>query len=165
MKKLLFIPFISSLVLFNSCSLDSDGNYASATTHHYGKVENIVYSDTTNKIYSKYIIDALQKDSIVNVIYEHSVSIDIPDHNVATYLCDAKACEDYANLIKRKNLDLNSIKRAIFSGTYKDDTTFSKIIKGCEKYSDLDLKDFKVCLVLIGQNSISAISKDTLYIK
>lgn len=165
MKKLLFVPMIIALAAFTSCSIDSDGNHAEASLYHAGLVESYEFSDTLNKVYAKYISKALEKDSIVGIPFKHEAKVDVSDYSVAEYYCDKLAYEDYLSLLKRKNITLDDVKRIIFSSSYPNDTTFEKIIKGCQNYSELDLKPFKFTFNLVNLKYNKSIYRDSINVK
>lgn len=165
MKKLLLVPMIIALAIFTSCALDTDDNRAEATLYHAGVVESYDFTDTLNKVYAKYITKALENDSIVGIPFKHEAEVNIASYEYAEMKCDEYAYEDYIDLLKRKKITLDEIKRIIFSSSYPNDTTFEKIIKGCEKYSDLDLKPFMVNINLINLKYGKSIYKESIYVK
>lgn len=164
MKKLLFVPLFTALAAMTSCSLDVDGNNAEVTTHHVGTLNKCVFTDSTNKIYEPYIKDVLKKDSIVGVFFTHTAKVDVPSIELAVSVCDEQAFYDYRTLVSRKLKTLDEFKRAIFSASYKDDTTFQKIIEGKNNYDELDLKEFKLDLRLYNYNSLKAIGDTTSFV-
>ena len=165
MKKLLFISVLIASAIFTSCSLDVDGNNAKATTYHYGVVEKYEFSDSVNVAYSKYISEALKRDSIISIPFEHTAEVNVADISYAVSVCDDMANSDYKALLKRKNITLDGIKRAVFSQQHDNDSVFNSLIKDCGNYTDLNLKSFKIAISLLNYNSLNSIYRDTLYVK
>lgn len=165
MKKLLFIPVLALIGAMTSCDIfDSKGNEAKATNQYLGVVQGYIFSDTANNVFSKYITDALAKDSLVNVYKEQSAETNVASLDYANFLCDEKAYNYYGTLL-RKEHSLANVKRRIFSASYDKDTTFAKLIEGVEKYDDLPIKEFKVCLAYYNFLKGTAIRKDTILYK
>lgn len=163
MRKILLFPLFALLCFVTSCSLDTKGNSAEVTTFHFGNIDSIAYSNPDNSNYNKYISDALKKDSIVNVLYEHKAKVNTSDMSYAIWICDKNAYDEYPNYLNRINLD--DIKRNIFTASYPKDSVFQSIIKDCGKYTDLSLQPFKMYISLYNYTGGYWIRKDTIDVK
>ncbi len=161
-KNLLFLLFVVGC-LVTSCSLDTHGNNAEATTYHFGHIDSINYSNPDDTIFTKYINDALKKDSIVDVLYEHKSKVDVSDMSAAIWYCDKQAYEDYPLILRKISLD--GIKRNIFTASYPKDENFEKIIKDCGQYTDLSLQKFNVYITLYNYTGGYWVRKDTINVK
>jgi len=165
MKKLLFIPVLALMGVLTSCDpLEVSGNEASSQCYYVGIAEGYEFTDSANVDYKNYITDALAQDSIVNTIKMQSSKVNVSSLQYAILICDQYADDYYSSLLRRE-FRLDDVKRRIFSASYSNDTTFSKLISGYDKFSELPLKEFKVALAYYNYSQSYVIRRDTIVVK
>jgi len=111
MKKLLGIIVITVFTsVFYACSVDTESE-ATATLSYYGQCDSVVFTDSADTVYAKYIIELINSKLLPlvgeNSHFTETVTTNDDYIENAIYNCNIRATKTYENMI-------NNAKSAYF---------------------------------------------------
>lgn len=104
MKKLMWVCAVAvSTMIFGACSVDTnDDSYA--TVSYWGVCDSIVFADTCDTVFGKYIYDVVASKNVPltgdsSIFQESGHSTVSSDQNAAILVCNLQAVKTYDNML------------------------------------------------------------------
>lgn len=160
MKKTLGVLIVGMAVSFiAACSVNTESE-SSATLSYNGHCDSIVFTDPTDTVYQKYIVELINSKEFPlvgdNSYFQESATSDDAYIENAIFLCNDKALKTYESMLKTLS---PANMRFMLNKNYGDKVDLSQLDDFTIYYSLLGFFNSKV--LLVGRKSIEYYKVET----